>query len=56
MEMTDTKIAIAALVLIVVLVSAIGFMSGNNVDQGTIGMVVTAIAGLAGFDMRNKPE
>jgi hypothetical protein len=54
MEITDTKIAIGAIVLIELSIATIGYLSGNPIDSGIVGMGLTAVAGLAGFDMKTK--
>ena len=56
MEVNQTNIAIGAIVILEVSMGVIGYYSGSGPDMGTIGMGITAIAGIVGYDMRNKNE
>lgn len=53
-EMTEVKIAIMSIIILEIAVGVLSYYGGNQIDMGTIGMGITAIAGLAGYDMAKK--
>ena len=54
MEIDQVKIAITAIVILEVSVGIIAYYSGSAPDMGTIGMGITAIAGIVGYDMKKE--
>ena len=52
MEIDQAKIAIGAIVLLEISMGVITYYSGSAPDMGTIGMGITAIAGIVGYDMK----
>lgn len=52
MEITETKIAIAGVIVLEIAMGVIAYFQGSTLDMGTVGMGITAIAGLAGYDMK----
>ena len=54
METDQVKIAIGAIVLLEIGMGIISYYSGSAPDMGTIGMGITAIAGIVGYDMRKE--
>ena len=56
MELTDTKVAIIGIIVLEIAMGAISYASGTPVDVGTVGMGITGIAGLAGYDMATSKE
>jgi hypothetical protein len=53
-EMTEVKIAIIGIIVLEVSMGILAYFNKTSLDMGTIGMGITAIAGLAGFDMGTK--
>lgn len=54
MEITEVKIAIVGIIVLEIAMGTISYFQGNGIDTGTIGMGITAIAGLAGYDMKSS--
>ncbi len=54
MEINQTNIAIGAIVILEVSMGILGYYSGSGPDMGTIGMGITAIAGIVGYDMKKE--
>lgn len=54
MELSETKIAIIGIIVLEIAMGAMSLTNGATLDMGTIGMGITAIAGLAGYDMQKK--
>jgi hypothetical protein len=54
MEISDTKIAIGAIVILETGLILSSYLIGGTTDSGTLGMGIAAIAGLAGYDMGKK--
>ena len=54
MEIDQVKVAIGAIIVLEIGMGIIGYYSGSGPDMGTIGMGITAIAGLAGYDMKRE--
>jgi len=52
MEVDQVKIAIVGVIVLEISMGVISYFQGNSIDMGTIGMGITAIAGLAGYDMK----
>lgn len=50
MEISDIKIAIIGIVILEVAMGALSYLGGGSLDTGTVGMGITGIAGLAGYD------
>lgn len=56
MDITDTKIAIVGIVALEIGMGAIAYLGGGTMDIGTVGMGITGIAGLAGYDFAKSSE
>ena len=54
MEMDQVKIAIGAILILELGIGVLSYLSGNAMDMGTIGMGITAIAGIVGYDMKKE--
>lgn len=54
MKLDQVKVAIIAIIIIEIGMGVLGYFSGNGLDSGTIGMGITGIAGLAGYDFNKK--
>ena len=54
MNITDTQIAIPAILVAAGGALVYAYVSGNPVDSGIIYTAIAAISGLAGFDMGKK--
>ena len=54
MNITDTQIAIPAIIIVVGGALVYAYTSGSQVDSGIIYTAIAAISGLAGFDMGKK--
>jgi len=57
MEITDTKIAIGAIIILTTVLTVASYLSGVVSETLVIGLASTgiaAVAGLAGFDMGKK--
>lgn len=54
MEISDTKTAIVAIGVLGVGLEVISYASTGSLDIGTMGLIITAIAALAGHDVRKK--
>lgn len=54
MEIDQVKIAIAGIIVLEISMGVIGYFQGTSIDMGTVGMGITAIAGLAGYDMAKR--
>lgn len=54
MEIDQVNVAIAAIVVIEIGVGILSWCSGSAPDMGTIGMGITAIAGIVGYDMKKN--
>lgn len=55
MELSEVKIAIVGIIVLEVSMGVLAYFGGSQLDMGTIGMGITAIAGLAGYDMKKAP-
>ena len=57
MEISDTKIAIGAIVILITILTAAAYLAGATSETLVIGLASTgiaAVAGLAGYDMGKK--
>jgi len=54
MEVDQVKVAICAVVILEIGMGIIAYCSGSAPDMGTIGMGITAIAGIVGYDMKKE--
>jgi hypothetical protein len=57
MEISDTKIAIGAIVALITILTATAYLAGVTSETLVIGLASTgiaAVAGLAGYDMGKK--
>lgn len=54
MEIDQVKVAIASIVILEIGMGILSWCSGSAPDQGTIGMGITAIAGIVGYDMKKN--
>lgn len=57
MEISDTKIAIGAIIILVAVLTVAAYLSGSVTETLVIGLASTgiaAVAGLAGYDMGKK--
>jgi len=53
-EITDTKVAIIVIGIIGVGMEVVAYATTGTPDIGTMGLMITAIAALAGHDLRKK--
>lgn len=54
MEIDQVKIAIVAILVLEISIGILSYLGGHAMDMGTIGMGITAIAGIVGYDMKKE--
>lgn len=54
MEIDQVHLAIGAILILELGVGVLSYLGGNTMDMGTIGMGITAIAGIVGYDMKKE--
>ena len=55
-EISDTKVAIIVIGILGIGMEVVSYVGTGSMDIGTMGLMITAIAALAGHDLRKKEK